>query len=44
MFMQQICASLSTANTISNLNEGKSYKISLGILMQKLMEVFLMGV
>ena len=34
--MQQICVSLSAENTVSKHNEGKNYKVSLGILMQML--------
>ena len=34
--MQQICVSLSAADTVSKLNEGKKCQISLGIPMQML--------
>ena len=39
MFMQQVLGML-----FSSLNEGKNCKLSLGILMQVVMGVFLMGV
>ena len=36
MFMQQICASLSTGNTVFKLNEGRNFKTPLDVLMQVL--------